>query len=111
MLQKIMNQTWYFLLFYFSSCYGNILLQDDPTRLQQVEQIHNLSQQVIQRPNRTCLSDVNNTANFAFKSLQNRKHTLRSIIPSQNTLFELAQNKPDATRWTLTFQEEVNKTL
>lgn len=37
------------------------------------------------------------------------KPILRSIIPSQNTLFELAQDKPDNSRWTLTFPEdEVN---
>ncbi|CAF1218652.1 unnamed protein product [Rotaria sordida] len=76
---------------------------DDHSRLQQVEHIHTLSQQVIQRPNRTCLSDIYNTNNVPIR-IGNR--TLYSIIPSQNTLFELAQNKPDNSRWTLTFQED-----
>ncbi|CAF4706716.1 unnamed protein product, partial [Rotaria sp. Silwood1] len=76
---------------------------DYQPRLQQVEHIHTLSQQVIQRPNRTCLSDIYNTNDLSIR-IGNR--TLYSIIPSQNTLFELAQNKPDNSRWTLTFQEE-----
>ncbi|CAF4384688.1 unnamed protein product [Rotaria sp. Silwood2] len=76
---------------------------DDHPRLQQVEHIYALSQQVIQRPNRTCLSDIYNTNDFSGR-IENR--TLCSIIPSQNILFELAQNKPDNSHWTLTFQEE-----
>ncbi|CAF3713044.1 unnamed protein product [Rotaria socialis] len=76
---------------------------EDPFQLQQVEQIHTLSQQVIQRPNRTCLSDAYDVIDFP---IRNEKRTLFNVIPSQNTLFELAQNKPDNSCWTSTFQEE-----
>ncbi|CAF3661565.1 unnamed protein product, partial [Adineta steineri] len=75
----------------------------DHARLQQVQRIHILSQQLIQRPNRTCLSDIHDTIDIP---LQNEKKILRNIIPSQSILFELAQNKPDNTRWANTLQDE-----
>ncbi|CAF1114048.1 unnamed protein product [Adineta ricciae] len=76
------------------------------SRSQQVERIHAISQQLIDKPNRTCLSDIQNTTDL-WKRDQNKM--LCRIIPSQNTLFELTQNKPDHDRWILTFQENDEK--
>ncbi|UJR15505.1 hypothetical protein I4U23_002448 [Adineta vaga] len=73
------------------------------SRSQQVERIHTISQQLIEKPNRTCLSDIHNTTELLQR---NKKKILRRIIPSQSTLFELSQNKPDHNRWILTFEDE-----
>ena len=55
---------------------------------------------MIEKPNRTCLSDINNSNELTFG---NQKKTSCRIVPSQNILFELAQHRPDITRWTTTF--------
>ncbi len=88
-------------------------------RSDEVERIHALSQQLIQKPNRTCLSDVHNSTDFVSnkfllllfsirfsQTIRNERKILCRIIPSQNILFELAQHKPDINRWTSTFQNE-----
>ncbi len=55
---------------------------------------------MIEKPNRTCLSDIYHANELP---VGNQKKTSCRIVPSQNILFELAQHKPDITRWTTTF--------
>ena len=69
-------------------------------QLREVERIHNLSQQLIEKPNRTCLSDVFLPTNDPYSFVR-----FRPILPSQDTIFELAREKPDNSRWTSTFYE------
>ena len=77
----------------------------------QVELIHSLSQQLILKPNRMCLSDayrtIDRVGHRASRSLAgSRKETFRCLIPSQSILFELAQAKPDNTNWAAALPED-----
>lgn len=73
-----------------------------PFQFDHVERIHTLSQQIIQRPNRTLLIDGHENK----ENSKRKEKSLGRLVPSQNILCQLAQHTPDHQRWALTFAPE-----